>query len=206
MTDHGGLTTLSIERHPVVESPPPPLSGANKAGAFLDLLGRALIILALPPLLLGGWSAFHQYWRESAWQRADARVTHAEVSSGSYPLGPHGQGPRTRFYGYRCTLSFLASGRPREATLDLGAMSQSRDALAEWITRFPEGSQIPIVYKPSDPSRVQVDDNRDYRTVDSGAFVLLKLAFWLLLGGIPMRLISKFSRMSEVGVDDGQVH
>jgi len=70
-------------------------------------------------------------------------------------------------------------------------MSPSRDALAEWITRFPEGSQIPIVYSPSDPSRVQFDDKRDDRIVYRGAFVLLKLAFWLLLGGIPMRLLSK---------------
>jgi len=206
VTDHGELTTLSIERHEVVASPPPPpLSGANRAGAFLDLLGRALIILAVPPLVLGGWSAFHQYWRQSTWERAVARVTHAEVYSGSYNLGPHGQGPRTRYYGYRCTLSFLASGDPRKSELDLGGMSPSRDALVEWITRFPEGSQIPIVYKPSDTTQVQFDDNRDYRIVYRGALVLLKLAFWLLLGGIPMRLISKSLCMSEGGVDDGQV-
>lgn len=192
MTDHGELTTLSIERHTRVASPPPPpVSGASKAGTFLDLLGRALIILALPPLALGGWSAFHQYWRERAWERAEARVTHSEVYSGIYRLGPHGQGTPTAFYGYRCTLSFLAAGRPRESKLDLGGMSPSRDALAEWTAGFPEGSQIPIVYKPSDPSRVQFDNNRDYRIAYGGALVLLKLAFGLLLGGIPLRLISK---------------
>lgn len=77
-------------------------------------------------------------------------------------------------------------------------MSPSRETLAKWIGRFPEGSRIAIVYKPSDPSQVQLDNDQEHPTVDHGALVLLRLAFWLLLGGIPMRLIAKSSRMSEV--------
>jgi hypothetical protein len=207
MTDHGELTTLSIERQAELAPPPPPLlplSGGNKAGAFLDLLGRALIILAMPPLVLGAWSISPHYWKQSTRTRTVARVTHAEVYSGSYALGPHGQGPREKYYEYRCTVSFDVSGRPREAKLDLAAMVQSRDALDEWVTRFPEGSQIPILYKPSDPSRVQFDDDRDYHIVYHGALVLLNIAFWLLLGGIPLRLISKLVRMSESTVQDVQ--
>ena len=132
------------------------------------------------------------------WERMDARVTHAEVYSGAYSLGAHGQGPRTKFYGYRCTLSFVVSGSARESELDVGAMSPSREALAEWIERFPEGSRIAILYNASDPSQVQWDNHQERPTVDHGALELLRLACWLLLGGVTMRVIAKSSRMWEV--------
>jgi hypothetical protein len=65
------------------------------------------------------------------------------------------RGGVSRFYGFRCTVSFPVAGEARQSQLDFGPIFATEIESKVWAARFPPGSRIPVLYQASDTSWVR---------------------------------------------------
>lgn len=121
----------------------------------------------------------------SSWTSAPGEVVSAEV----YSNVDHVSNPPVALFGFRCMVSFIEQGRSRLAPLDFGSLSSNPNEAERWYQRFPKGSQIRIVFDPSDPGRLRFAG--DYQVSYLGPIRALQLAGWLLLAGVPAVMMSK---------------
>ena len=159
---------------------------------FRRNLGRSLAFFATLSLLLSVLLEGNHLLLVTTWTRVEATVISGKIYRKQSRCG--GQAINTvpcDEYSFRCTVSYRVAQSVREGQLDSPRFYYEIDAL-KWADRFPTGRQLPIVYKPSDPS--------DIRLVDEpppflNALTMVKVAFWLFIPGLLL------IRSSRIGAD-----
>jgi len=171
-----GITNLLGPRAPLTQAGlAPPAAG----GRIFRSLGRILVSFAALLLLLSIYLGCVDYWLRARWIQAYESVHHSAR-----------RGMET-FCGVRCTVSFRVNEVTRQSQLDFGPAFSSKVEAEAWATRFPQGSQIPILYKPPDGADVRSAGDAPNLT----ALGTLKLAGGLFLAGL-LALVSSKAEVS----------
>jgi hypothetical protein len=184
VANNSEIITLFGRRTPLMPVDPTPSPTAP--GTTLRALGQALLIFAGLFLLLSGYLGFVQYLLQTQWIKTSAEVRGGQIYEQVHDSSKRGV---SRFYGFRCTVSFPVPGGARQSQLDFGPISTSKVDAEVWAARFPPDSQVSVLYQPSDAAWVRFagDPPPSYATA-SGA---LKLAGCLLVAGLLAFMTSK---------------
>jgi hypothetical protein len=182
------IITLLGQRPPLMRVDPAPSPTAPQA--TLRTLGHALLIFAGFFLILSGYLGFVSYLFQTRWIKTGAEVRAGQIYEEVHDWTKFGV---TTFYGFRCTVSFPVAGKDRQSQLDFGGGFATKRDAEIWAAHFPPGSQIPVLYQPSDASVVRFagDPPPSYATA-SGT---LKLAAFMLVAGL-LACISSKSQLS----------
>lgn len=185
MRNDSGITNLLGPRAPLTQAGlAPPAAG----GRIFRSLGRILVSFAALLLLLSIYLGCVDYWLRARWIQTDAEVMGVEAYESVHHSARRGM---ETFYGVRYTVSFRVNEVTRQSQLDFGPAFSSKVEAEAWATRFPQGSQIPILYKPPDGADVRSAGDAPNLT----ALGTLKLAGGLFLAGL-LALVSSKAEVS----------
>jgi hypothetical protein len=122
-------------------------AGLRVFGYLFGVISAFLVLLSL----VGFYSV---YLVMKTWPQADAEILSSQIYSKQIDYNSD-HGPHTStVYGLRCNLRYAAASQAYNSQADLGYQNSSRNTMLEWQKRLPRGNHVPIVYDPSDPSRV----------------------------------------------------
>ena len=184
------ITTLFGPRKSAIVLPDPSARGALRN--FGRFLGRALVVFSTFLFLLSGYLACAHYWIHTQWTKSGATVLSGEIrqrSSGS-TRGSGSAGTSTNSYFFHCTVTYPVAGEIRQSQLDSPGSPYRIDAQV-WAASWPQGQQIAILYKPSNPSKIRLVDNPAELT----AMGSLRAALYFFIPGMLLILTSRSDRV-----------
>jgi hypothetical protein len=186
------ITTLFGPRKPARATPGDDPTPESAPKNFCRMMGRALLCFSMLFFLLSGYLAFAHYWILTQWMKSEATVLSSELrqrSSGSTSRSGSVAASSKVFF-FHCLVSYPVGGETRQSMLDSPGSTDRIDTEV-WAARMSRGQRVAIFYKPSDPSRIRLEDNPAEATA-SGS---LRVAFYLLIPGLILILISRPNRL-----------
>jgi hypothetical protein len=125
--------------------------------------------------------AFHAiHDRLTQWPRVQASIDSCE----NYHIQvDHGGDSGSSFeYGFRCRITYTPRSLVYHSLVDIGYRSSNPNEMAAWAKSIHRGNSVPIIYDPSDFTRVHFVN--DFRTSYAGAVHNLHFVIWTTLVSI----------------------
>jgi len=190
VTDYQDIITLFGRRDPFCEQPAYEQRDPQRSPRISKRsVGRVLVYLSIPLLLLGGIPSTIHYWHNAYWPHAEATVIAGEFHETQQTCGgqPHVASYSCDEYRYRCTVSYLANGELREANIESPPFPR-RASAQMWANHFSRGQRLVIIYAPLNPKFVQLVDTPS-PGIDQ--FDIVKAALCLLVPGLLLILAAR---------------
>ena len=127
----------------------------DETRGMLRLVGVAFFIFFFGFLLLSSPFWWKQWQVLHTWTPVDAEVVQSDVS----PMTLRGK----TGYDIFLVLRFKSGDRVLDTTYRSERLSSSADSKRAEVARFPIGKHVPILYDPSDPTKVRLDPGYNLR-------------------------------------------
>jgi hypothetical protein len=153
-------------------------------------LGYFLAFIALLTGTLTGLTFHSIHDRLTQWPRVQATIDSCE----NYHVQvQHGGDSTWSFeYGFRCHITYTPRTLVYHSLADIGYKSSDPNDMAAWALRIHRGDSIPIIFDPSDFTRVRFSS--DFRTSYAPAFHNLHFVIGAFLVSIALITFGRLLR------------